>query len=138
MLLLSAMPPTSEGETNILSRSTKKVKTSDVEINLRRSTGEDEDGYLEERRKSLYRDKMMGLDSDTIMEGEDLDLEGNISEDDDEYEKGGEGPWFSMGMTKKEKIEAIKQCRLSLIIELVGRAIGYQFLLRRLQAPWRP
>lgn len=65
----------------------------------------EEDGHFEERRKSSYRDKVMGLDSDMDMEGSDLDLDDDAS-DDDEWVDDDEGPWFSMGMTEEEKKEA--------------------------------
>lgn len=42
------------------------------------------------------------------------------------------------GHAREEKREAIKPWYLSLIIKLVGRMIGYQFLLWCLQAMWRP
>lgn len=71
------------------------------------------------------------------MEEEDPDLGDIILDNDYESEEEEDGPWFSMGMTKEEKREARKPWRLSLIIELGGRKIGYQFLLRRLQALWK-
>lgn len=77
------------------------------------------------------------MDFDTPMDGVDMDLERNVP-DDDELEEMDDGQWFSMGMTKEEKIEARKPWRLNLIIKMVGRSIGYQLLLRRLQAMWRP
>lgn len=65
-----------------------------------------------------------------------MDLDGNVYEDN-EFEEEEEGPWFSMGTTKKEKMEARKPWGLSLIIKLVWRSIGYKFLLRPLQSMWR-
>lgn len=43
---------------------------------------------------------------------------------------------FSMGMSRQEKIAARRSWRTSLIIKLVGRRIGYQYLPRRLHAIW--
>lgn len=40
-------------------------------------------------------------------------------------------------MTKIEKIEARRPWSNSLIIKLVGRMIGYQYLWRRIQAMWK-
>lgn len=73
----------------------------------------------------------MGINIDTQMEGDVFDTEKDTSDDDDDYDDV-EGPWISMGMTKEGKHEARKPWRLSLIIKLVGRSIGYQFPLRRL------
>lgn len=42
-----------------------------------------------------------------------------------------------MGMTREEKYEARKPWQLSLIIKHVGRSIGYQYLLRKLQVMWK-
>lgn len=131
----SAVTTPSEEEANNLSRSTKKVKTDGMERNPNRATGGDDDGHFEERRKSSYKDKVMGMDSDIFMEGGDLDLEGDISEDDEFDEE--QGPWFSMSMKREEASEARKAWRLSLIIKLVGRFMGYQFLGRS-PSLWRP
>lgn len=66
---------------------------------------------------------------------EESEVDGEISHDNIVEEE--DGPWFSMGMTKLEKHEARRPWRMSVIIKLVGRSIGYQFLLRRLQTMWR-
>lgn len=70
------------------------------------------------------------------MEYVDEDLDGSVSDNDVEEEIE-DGPWFSMSMTKEEKVEARRPRRLSLIIKLVGQSIGYPFLLHRLQAMWK-
>lgn len=41
------------------------------------------------------------------------------------------------GMTKEEKIEARRPWKLSVIIKLVGRSIGYPFLLKKIQIVWK-
>src|SRR3954463_13819301 len=64
---------------------------------------------------------------------EEVDDEGNTS-DDDLVEEGDGVSWFGMGMTKMEKIEVRRPWRNSLIVKLVGRSVGYQFLLKRTQA----
>lgn len=102
-----------------------------------RAASVEEEGNFEERQKSSYKDKVMGMGADVVMEDEDADLYGDASDDDEIYEDD-DGPWISLGMTKEEKIEAMKPWRLSLIIKLVGRKIGYQFLLRHLQSLWKP
>lgn len=65
------------------------------------------DSIMEERRKSSYRDSVLGANGsarvDERMEGD----EGEVS-DDDAMEKDEEGTWFAIGMTKEEKREARK------------------------------
>lgn len=57
--------------------------------------------------------------------------------DDYLMEANDDGPWFYMWMSKKEKIEARRLWRNSVIIKLVGRRIGYQYLLKCIQAMWK-
>lgn len=57
--------------------------------------------------------------------------------DDDMVEEGDKVTWFGMGMTREEKIAVKRPWRNSLIIKLVGRSIGYQYLYKRIQAMWR-
>lgn len=52
------------------------------------------------RHKLSYKEKVMDIDSDAVMDGDDLDLEGDVLEDD-ESDRDEEGLWFSMGMTKE-------------------------------------
>lgn len=91
---------------------------------------------LDDRIKATYREAIRegGGIRDEYMEelGEE---DGNISDDDLIKEE--EGPWFSMRMMKEEKREAWWPWRLSVIIKLPGRNIGYKFLLNKQQAMWR-
>lgn len=117
--------PTTKEEADNLSRSTKKVKTGGPGGDKDRAFGVEEDVKFEERRKSSYRDKVMGLETDVSMEGNDSDAFGDASDNDvieDDYQ---DGPWISLGMTKEEKKQARKPWRFSLIIKLVGCSIGY-------------
>lgn len=45
------------------------MKTDGIERKLDRTTGGDEDGHFEERRNSFYKDVVMGIDADVVMEG---------------------------------------------------------------------
>lgn len=93
--------------------------------------------FSEDRRKSSYKDKVMGMSFDTEMdEAIEEELDGDVS-DDDQVVEDNDGPWFSMGMSKEEKIKARRPWRWSLIVKLVGRNIGYYILLRRLQNLWK-
>lgn len=128
--------PSDEEADNLL-RSTKKVRTDGMEGNSKRGAGGNEEGNFEERCKSSYKEKVLDMNFDVVMEGDEVDLEGEVSDDDkSEYDE--EDPWFSIGMTKEEKLEARRPWRLSLIIKLVGKSVGYQFLMRWLQLLWKP
>lgn len=74
--------PTSEEEADNLSRNTKKVKTNGSDGAQDRASGVEEDGKFEERRKSSYRDKVMGLNTDVSKEGDDSNAFGDVSDDD--------------------------------------------------------
>lgn len=60
--------------------------------------------------------------------------EGIVSDDDPLDDEEDES---FMGLTKEEKIESRKAWRMSVIIKLIGRSIGYHYLLRRLHAMWK-
>lgn len=107
-------------EEDILVRSTKRNKSS--------VSAEDS-----EIRPS-YRDKVRGMAATpTTMEGLNNDDDDDAS-DDDVVEDLGDDYCFSMGMSRQEKISARRPWRTTLIIKLVGRRIGYRYLLNRLQA----
>lgn len=91
----------------------------------------EEDAYLEERRKISFKDLFIGHQTSERMDEDGRQDDDDIS-DDDMVDDEEEGPWLSMGMTKEEKIEARKPWELSIIIKLVGKTIGYHYLLRRL------
>lgn len=113
-----------------LVRSTKRSKVDDV--NKAPST----EGAHEHLQQPSYRDSLCGWQGTTRMDTDVTDDDSKASDDDlsdDEVE----GPLFSMGITMQDKIIARKPWRTSLIIKLIGRKIGYQFLLRRLQSMWR-
>lgn len=77
-----------------------------------------------------YQDSVVGDNKGVPQVDEDVD--GDVS-DDDVVDEGGE-TWFGIGMTMEEKIATRRPWRNSLIIKLVGRSIGYQYLLKRIQA----
>lgn len=129
--------PPPEEEANNLSRSTKKVKMGELGGASDRPPVVVDKAQFDQRRKSSYRHMVMGLDRVVMMEGTEKDMFDDAS-DEGEVDEDDEGPWISLGMSKEEKIHARKPWRLSLIIKLVGRRIGYQFLLCRLQAMWKP
>lgn len=68
---------------------------------------------------------------DGLFEDDGKLSESHAMEDEDD------GHWFNMGMTKEEKIEVRWPWKLSVIIKLVERTIGYQFLLKKNQIMWK-
>lgn len=113
------------------SRLRKDVESSGVDKNSH------EDVATDSRRKASFKEKVLGFNLDTFMDEAETDiLDGEVSDDDPVEEESG-GPWFSMGMSEQEKIEARRPWRWSLIIKLVGTSTGYHYLLRRLQALWK-
>lgn len=57
--------------------------------------------------------------------------------DDDVVKEGAKQTWFGMGMMGQEKIEARRPWRNNLIIKLIGRFIGYHYLLKRIPTMWK-
>lgn len=71
-----------------------------------------------------------------------MDKEGSVDDEDDasndDIVKNLEDEsCFNMGMSREEKIFVRRPWCTSLIIKFIGRRIGYQYLLKRLQAMWR-
>lgn len=77
--------------------------------------------------------KVMGIKSIN----EDLGDDKRELSDEDILDEDEVGPRFNMGMSMKEKIEARKPWRNSVIIKLVGRKIGYHYLLKCIQTTWK-
>lgn len=122
-------------EEDLLQRSTKRTK----ENHNPPDPPKEDQGQPNTRQgkgASSYRDKVKESISVDHSTQEDDDDEGNTSDDDLVMEGDGVS-WFGMRMTKTEKIEARRPWRNSLIIKLVGRSVGYQFLWKRIQAMWR-
>lgn len=83
-----------------------------------------------------YRDTQQGKSDKAYMEIDSYKEDSDASDDDSTKEEE-EGPWFTIGMSKQEKFLTRKPWRTSLIIKLIGRKIGYQYLLKRIQSLWR-
>lgn len=127
-----------EEEHDNLARSTKKIKMVEGDTNNPSFESHNEhDKFSDCRRKSSYKEKVMGSTLDTEMgDVEGDEVEDNVC-DDDEVQEDDTGPWFSMGTIKQEKIDARWPWKMSLIIKLVGRSVGYHFLHNHLQALWK-
>lgn len=60
--------------------------------------------HFDGRRKSSYKDTVLGMNQDIQMEERNSMADGDVS-DVDITEEQENGPWFSMGMPKDEKLE---------------------------------
>lgn len=74
-----------------------------------------------------YRDSIVGNQSNQKTVEEDLMVDGDVS-NDYPLEDREDDTWFSLGMTREEKLEAHQPWRNSLIVKLVGRSIGCHYL----------
>lgn len=75
----------------------------------------------------------MGL-ADTIDINSHSPSEDDEVSDDDLMEREEGGPWFNMGMTMEGKRESRRLWRISVIIKLIRRRIGYHYLSKCIQA----
>lgn len=126
-------------EADLLDRSKRRGKDAeDVDVQAQGNVGGASSTQAKGKAQASYRDTVLG-DRDSVRQMsagfEELD-EAEIS-DDDLVEESNDATWFGVGMTRAEKIEARLPWCNSLIIKLVGRPIGYHYLLRRIQAMWK-
>lgn len=119
----------SDAEQDNLSWSMNEVENGWTRTKKWKSLEEDGRSDFDARHKSSYKKKVMGINQDTQMDDNEINLDGEVSNDDILEEKEN-GPWFSIGMSKQEKIKAGKPRHLSLIIKLVGCNTKYHFLLQ--------
>lgn len=92
-------------------RRNKKVRSVPYGLDLDRSI---DDGGIKEtkgRRKYSFRDLVIGVQRNTLMQDGYEDEDANGSKDDIMEDKE-EGPWFIMWMTKEEKKQARKPWKL--------------------------
>lgn len=127
--------------------------TEEEEDNLARSIKRSKDGFhsssfvytnppavegdtIGRNGRISYRDKFKGSFEGASMEMDSSEEDRDVS-DDDLTEDEGQSPWFKMGMIRKEKIESRWPWKTSLIIKLISKKIGYQYLLKHFQIMWR-
>lgn len=96
-----------------------------------------------ERRLVSYRDLVAGANARESVESFSDDEEnwnGENLSDDEEDEDGALKKKLGPGddICKKERIELCRPWRKSLIIKVLGKEVGYRFLLNRLQKMWNP
>lgn len=135
-------PLLSEQKDN-LARSTKKVKMAD-DVLVGHGVPEAEvEARQQESRMLSYRDLFtqnhttICMEEQGIKEDEYEDDDVTIS-DDDMVNDEDDMPCLSNGMRREEKKQARKPWQLSVIMKLVGKTIGYHYLLRYLHTLWRP
>lgn len=95
-------------------------------------------GVAAEKTKGTvsYRSMLTRLED---MEKKDKEEEDMASDDEHEdKEREGDKDCPVITLTKKEKARLRKQWRQSLIIKVMGKVVGYSYLLRRLNAIWHP
>ncbi|XVE49009.1 hypothetical protein DITRI_Ditri01bG0047500 [Diplodiscus trichospermus] len=105
--------------------------------------GDDNGGYQqkprveESRVRSSFKDTLLG-NRDGGVRSDFQDDDGFISEDniDGEEEEDKECPIIMV--SKKEKARLRRPWRQTLIVKVLGRSIGYNYLLRRIKALWMP
>lgn len=153
----SAKGPRSEEETDQLQRSNKKSKRDvfddnqeSVEMVLETPAdvynrenvivdGDQVDGRTEAR--PTFRDAMKGrrLDQDPPRDSFANFYDEGTASDDDEVILEEEDPLCpTIFLTKAEKIQLRSPWRRTLIIKVIGKSVGYNFLLRRIRMLWRP
>lgn len=131
------MASTMEEETDLLQRCTKKAKASKDHHVSFTGTGTIEGMEIQggnnivdpkQGAKRSYMDSLRGhLDKD------DSDIS-----DDEEGEAEDDPECPEIVLTKEEKARLRRPWKMSLIVKVLGRRVGYTYLLRRIQAMWRP
>ncbi|XP_038687586.1 uncharacterized protein LOC119986972 [Tripterygium wilfordii] len=136
----------SQEETDLLERSNKKVKTGDngggadptdtVMASRVEETQRGEGGG--QSPKTSFRDKLMGrMGAGNLSHEEEYD--DSVSDDEEEaMEEEEETDCPVIRVSKKEKRRLRSPWRQTLIIKILGRSIGYNFLLRKINNLWRP
>ena len=119
-----------EEEDDLLRQSIKRVREESVGppvIN--------EEGRISEIQNMSFEDRLLGFSSTQV----EYDIDDEILEDD-EGDMDSEDDLYcpTIRVTKKEKRRLRKPWRLSLIINLMGRLIGYKTLLQKITVLWRP
>lgn len=127
-------------EQDLLERSTKKTKTSTEtpmgEVSTNREgddlVGKDKGGSTGTLSFKQIVANEISMDS---KKQEELDL---ISDDEEDADDEVDGGCPIIRLTKEEKLRLRNKWRQTLIVKVLGRNVGYAYLLRRLTAIWHP
>lgn len=83
-----------------------------------------------------YKNILTGLEEENTAEKTEIDL---VSDDENEdNDRDDEVDCPAITLTKEEKVRLRKPWEQSLIIKVMGRRVGYAYLLRRLNTIWHP
>lgn len=88
------------------------------------------------RFEASYRNILAGLKATEAEEKRDLDMMSDDEKDDLEIVETVDCPLIKV--SKDDKVRIRKQFKQSLIIKVLGRKVGYTYLLRRLNTIWHP
>ena len=122
MLCLESIKTTTE-EADLLTRSSKKVKIGENNV-ARGTTGGN--SYVE----SLMGNSFVEPEIDENMQANEC-----ISEDDEDDCEEDDCPLIKLSAEEKKRIR--KPWQQTLIIKLMGRKVGYMFLIQRLKNMWK-
>lgn len=89
-------------------------------------------------RRLSYVEKVLGGNRNHIGNVDGLEEAKVVSDNDSFNEKESSKPWFSLGMSRSEMVEARKPWQSSVINMLVERKMGYHYLIKRIQSMWKP
>ncbi|XP_075489651.1 uncharacterized protein LOC142528490 [Primulina tabacum] len=142
----------SQEEADLLERSTNKSKHSLEENQMQRSY---EDAIMENvqpnihminqenpisndtRARISFKETLLGKDKTRDM-AIYLEEEGVVSDDDDSEEEVEDEGCPKIKVSREEKARLRRPWRKTLIVKVLGRTIGYNYLFRRIKALWRP
>lgn len=79
---------------------------------------------------------MLGLEQKSQQEQKEEDLASDDEKDDGDREGNGDSPFIEL--TKKDKECMRSSWQQTLIVKVMGRRVGYAYLLRRLNTIWHP
>lgn len=82
-----------------------------------------------------FKDKLLGAQSSMNSQNS---LEDDLASDDDEPEEVEDKDCPVIQLIRAEKIRVRRPWRQTLIIKVMGRTVGYTYLLRRIKALWHP
>lgn len=86
------------------------------------------EGKAKGGKTKSYRDSVISSQQRRFSWEDEISFLENEVSDDDLVENGDNEAWFSMGMTREEKLEARRPWCLNIIIKLIGRSTDYHYL----------
>lgn len=143
----------SQEDLDLLERSTKKTKTdqntpmmealvveaSGVDLDAaQKEKQHDGDRFAGDKQRRSYKETLFGRkDNKEDEESDRAEREKEVSDDEGSDDEG-DGDCPNIRFTKEEKAEMRKPWNQTLIIKVMGRKVGYNYLLNRIKSLWRP